>query len=439
MIAVLRWLMPITISSINGLGGDPPTQIAVHGYGQRLRRSLRDDELQRRRGQAGRHPSRRGVVDHVQQRRGLRMRRSGDGRRARSRGHERPGREVAGVSCDPPPPQCCDAVTVAVDTAPLPCVREGGKVVVQCSATVSPEGCADAFEWCVSDLATGVELQPLMAGGRTFSYSYPEAGRYQVTVRVTQDDRCEAHVLSDSVDLPTLAACPAVDACIGGDLVAGCRLDLPKNDVVESIDFERFFRLDLRFGDLQDVTTPAPPPADEGASGAGQPRRAGPSALSAVPPGLEAVRLLPRPAGDSSASGRRRSRRLRSLSGTASRGTWSPAPSSRAEETTDSSSTRRDTSDVAGMSAASRVRHQLQGQRRLHRRRREVQHRRRLQRPHRPQGGREVTMWPSSRRRPRPRGTWAHQPHTEGRRDLASPVRRCGRRGGYATPISATR
>jgi hypothetical protein len=40
-----------------------------------------------------------------------------------------------------------------------------------------------------------------------------------------------------------------------GTFVDGCRVDLPANDVVESIEFERFFRINLKFGDLQGLAT----------------------------------------------------------------------------------------------------------------------------------------------------------------------------------------
>ena len=39
------------------------------------------------------------------------------------------------------------------------------------------------------------------------------------------------------------------------ELVSACRIDLPPNDVVESIDFERFFFLNLSFGDLKGPAT----------------------------------------------------------------------------------------------------------------------------------------------------------------------------------------
>ncbi len=34
-----------------------------------------------------------------------------------------------------------------------------------------------------------------------------------------------------------------------------CRIDLPSNDVIESIDFERFFLLNLSFGDVKGPAT----------------------------------------------------------------------------------------------------------------------------------------------------------------------------------------
>ena len=40
------------------------------------------------------------------------------------------------------------------------------------------------------------------------------------------------------------------DPNIAGTVVASCHIDLPQNDVIESIDFERFFFLNLSFGDV---------------------------------------------------------------------------------------------------------------------------------------------------------------------------------------------
>ena len=40
------------------------------------------------------------------------------------------------------------------------------------------------------------------------------------------------------------------DPKVAGTVVASCHIDLPQNDVVESIDFERFFFLNLSFGDV---------------------------------------------------------------------------------------------------------------------------------------------------------------------------------------------
>lgn len=47
----------------------------------------------------------------------------------------------------------------------------------------------------------------------------------------------------------------------GGRFLDRCRIDLPLDDVVEEIEFERFFRLDRRFGDLH-PEKPAPTNAD---------------------------------------------------------------------------------------------------------------------------------------------------------------------------------
>lgn len=58
------------------------------------------------------------------------------------------------------------------------------------------------------------------------------------------------------------AAAPdtAVSALMGepataGEVVSACRIDLPKNDVIESIDFERFFLLNLSYGDVRGPAT----------------------------------------------------------------------------------------------------------------------------------------------------------------------------------------
>src|SRR4051794_23762388 len=39
-----------------------------------------------------------------------------------------------------------------------------------------------------------------------------------------------------------------------GRLLADCQIDLPRGDVVEEIEFEKFFRLNLLFGDLREVS-----------------------------------------------------------------------------------------------------------------------------------------------------------------------------------------
>jgi hypothetical protein len=46
-----------------------------------------------------------------------------------------------------------------------------------------------------------------------------------------------------------------VNPALAGEVVCACRIDLPKNDVVESIDFERFFLLNLSYGDLRGPAT----------------------------------------------------------------------------------------------------------------------------------------------------------------------------------------
>ena len=45
------------------------------------------------------------------------------------------------------------------------------------------------------------------------------------------------------------------DPSLAGEVVSACHIDLPKNDVVESIDFERFFVLNLSYGDLRGPAT----------------------------------------------------------------------------------------------------------------------------------------------------------------------------------------
>ncbi len=45
------------------------------------------------------------------------------------------------------------------------------------------------------------------------------------------------------------------DPSAAGEVVSSCRIDLPKNDVVESIDYERFFVLNLSYGDLRGPAT----------------------------------------------------------------------------------------------------------------------------------------------------------------------------------------
>jgi hypothetical protein len=43
---------------------------------------------------------------------------------------------------------------------------------------------------------------------------------------------------------------PCEDPTVAGAVVSACQIDLPRNDVVESIDFERFFFLNLSYGDV---------------------------------------------------------------------------------------------------------------------------------------------------------------------------------------------
>lgn len=63
-----------------------------------------------------------------------------------------------------------------------------------------------------------------------------------------------ANIASHHSDLPSKAA---------GAVIAECRIDLPSNDVIESIDFERFFFLNLSF---EDLAGPATLPLDLGAN-----------------------------------------------------------------------------------------------------------------------------------------------------------------------------
>src|SRR5436189_143199 len=79
----------------------------------------------------------------------------------------------------------------------------GGTVTVQFSAALSPMGCSGGpFEWKVTNLSTGVVLQPFTAGGSTFSYVFSVAANYKVNVRVQQAETCEDPVLTDSVTFP---------------------------------------------------------------------------------------------------------------------------------------------------------------------------------------------------------------------------------------------
>lgn len=247
------------------------------------------------------------------------------------------------ITCDPPPPECCDRVTIAIDTQPLPCIPAGGgTTLVQFSATLSPKGCIGSFEWNVTNLATGTVIQPFTPGGSTFSYPYAGAGTYQVGVRVKQASTCDAPTLTNSINLTIVQCAP----CVGGQFVDDCRLDLPKNDVIEAIEFERFFRLNLKFGDLQDSTTPAP-------------------GVPVAIPGLIAINSLPLAIylpfrQEWKLCGYSRGRLVNSFTlGPQEEQTidifkWDritrnmeSSSSFESDETTESSSTRRDTSDVA--------------------------------------------------------------------------------------------
>ena len=118
--------------------------------------------------------------------------------------------------------RCCDEVTVAIATQPLPCIgTSGSPVSVQFTASLTPAGCTGTFEWKVTNLSTNTVLQAFAPGGASFSYSFPVAGSYKVNVRVPQDSSCDDPWLTDSVTL-TIAACPPCAVSVTGPTQTAC-------------------------------------------------------------------------------------------------------------------------------------------------------------------------------------------------------------------------
>lgn len=61
--------------------------------------------------------------------------------------------------------------------------------------------------------------------------------------------------MTDVEVLSAHTAAATATTATAGDLIDGCAIDLPKNDVVEAIEFERFFVLNVRYQDLQRPAT----------------------------------------------------------------------------------------------------------------------------------------------------------------------------------------
>lgn len=117
---------------------------------------------------------------------------------------------------------CCDEVTLAIDTQPLPCLGTGGgAVTVGFSATLAPAGCTGPFEWQVRNLTTNSVIQPFTAGGATFSHAFSTPGNYKVNVRVAQDSSCDDPTLSDSVTFDILN-CPPCAVGLTGPTQTAC-------------------------------------------------------------------------------------------------------------------------------------------------------------------------------------------------------------------------
>ncbi|MCM3872024.1 MAG: PKD domain-containing protein [Pyrinomonadaceae bacterium] len=244
--------MPIKITKITGIGGNPPTHITVDGTVTNcdevyVKVTCTDEEVKLIKTPKGGPWSATFSND-----RGCGCGESASASAACSRNMAGAVKETMLIACDPPPPVCCDRLSISIDTNPLPCIPTGGGTVsIRCSATLWPKGCTGPFEWEVSNSSTGTVIQPFTPGSSTFSYAYSAAGTYQVTVRVKQANSCSAPILTDKIKLTIIECAP----CFGGAFVDECRIDLPKNDVIEAIEFERFFRLNLLFGHLQDANT----------------------------------------------------------------------------------------------------------------------------------------------------------------------------------------
>jgi hypothetical protein len=118
--------------------------------------------------------------------------------------------------------ECCDEVTVSIDSQPLPCLPAGGgPAVVQFSASIAPPGCTGPFEWKVTNLTTGTVLQPFTPGGSTFSYAFGSTAQYKVNVRVPQGSDCDDAVLTDSVTF-SLAPCGPCAVSVSGPQQTPC-------------------------------------------------------------------------------------------------------------------------------------------------------------------------------------------------------------------------
>ena len=122
--------------------------------------------------------------------------------------------------CDPP--DCCDEVTIAIDTQPIPCFPNGGgPIPIQFSATLSPGGCAGSFQWQVTNVTTSMVIQPYTPGISTFSYPFTGTGTYKVNVRVQQDSTCEDPVLGDSITFE-IVKCTLCAVGISGPRLTPC-------------------------------------------------------------------------------------------------------------------------------------------------------------------------------------------------------------------------
>ncbi|MEO3810976.1 PKD domain-containing protein [Sphaerisporangium sp. B11E5] len=117
------------------------------------------------------------------------------------------GVEFDGEPISDQPPQCRDEVTLQL-SPPLPCARPGVPVAVQFTAAVNPviPAYTGPYLWQITDVGSGMVLQPYTSGGPQQSFVFPGSGTYRVRVKVEQPE-CDESVLLDALQF-------AIPACV---------------------------------------------------------------------------------------------------------------------------------------------------------------------------------------------------------------------------------